>query len=49
MKFLEDIANECSGATMLAGLSVNGVAHSEDISNWIKIIGLKYNKKLEKR
>ncbi|GFP75512.1 flavodoxin [Clostridium fungisolvens] len=35
----KDIAKECSGASMLPGLAVNGAAQSEDISNWLKTIG----------
>ncbi|GKU32265.1 flavodoxin [Clostridium folliculivorans] len=36
----KDIANECSGATMLSGLAVNGVVKPEEIINWLKISGV---------
>ena len=34
-----DIAKECSKSIILPGIAINGVAVSEDVTNWLETIG----------
>ncbi|MBK1812005.1 flavodoxin [Clostridium sp. YIM B02505] len=36
-----DIAKECSKATLLPGIAVNGGAMPEEVTNWLKSLGYK--------